>query len=359
MSLTIDISELVPERVVFAPSALAELTAMLHVLSEPAHHRPQHTWATSVSSALTPGLARRLLAADCLWRHTRADFLLPPAPGATLADDLDAVDRLDDEAYVAGALCLACGASPPGRDRRPLADPAARERARALALARGPRAAAFIDELLADPPRVRARLRRLFEDCEEEFFADTWERIRPALAADARHKADLFARFGMPETLAAVSPSLSLDAGRRRILVDKIHDGGTTAHDGLTFTPTAFGHPHLLVIHAEGWRPVVHYPVADPSLPPPAPLDLTRLRLAALAHPTRLRLARTLSRGPRTTLELAASWDLSAPEVSRHLAVLKKACLLHTRRRGRYLLHELDLAATARIGTDLVETMLR
>ncbi|MCZ0970368.1 hypothetical protein O1L55_00195 [Streptomyces albulus] len=50
---------------------------------------------------------------------------------------------------------------------------------------------------------------------------------------------------------------------------------------------------------------------------------------------------------------------MTAPEVSRHLAVLKRAGLLRTRRRGRYVLHELDLEATARIGTDLVETMLR
>ncbi|MFI0711580.1 DUF5937 family protein [Streptomyces inhibens] len=42
--------------------------------------------------------------------------------------------------------------------------------------------AAFIDDLLADPPAVRARLRRLFEDCEQAFLADNWRRVRPRRA---------------------------------------------------------------------------------------------------------------------------------------------------------------------------------
>lgn len=36
------------------------------------------------------------------------------------------------------------------------------------------------------------------------------------------------------------------------------------------------------------------------------------LRLEALAHPVRLRLLRTLVRGPHTTGELAHAWELSA-----------------------------------------------
>lgn len=47
------------------------------------------------------------------------------------------------------------------------------------------------------------------------------------------------------------------------------------------------------------------------------------------------------------------------PEVSRHLSVLKKAELVTVRRRGRYVLHQLDVAAVARIGSDFLETVLR
>lgn len=85
MSVTIDITGLPHERLFFAPSPLAELTSMLHVLAEPAHHPALHGWATGTATALKPGLADRLLEADFLWRSSRADFLVPGRPAATLA----------------------------------------------------------------------------------------------------------------------------------------------------------------------------------------------------------------------------------------------------------------------------------
>ncbi|MBV6697810.1 DUF5937 family protein [Kitasatospora aureofaciens] len=365
MSLTIDITGLPDERLVFTPSPLAELNAMLHVLAEPGHHPALHGWASSTAATIPPELSERLLEADFLWRSSRADFLVPGLPGATLAEELDAVDRLDDELYVAAALITTCGATRlTQRMASPLTDPAANERARELALARGPRQAAFADRLLTDPPAVRALVRRMLEDCRAAFFADAWQRVLPDLAADARHKADLVARRGLGDALAAVSPSVSLEHGtdsRRRIVIDKLQDSTTSGagSGGVTFIPTAFGRPHLLVVHAPGWRPVVQYPVAEAGLPEPVSLALVQQRLEALAHPIRLRLARTIARGPHTTGELAAAWQLSAPEVSRHLTVLRKAGLLVTRRRGRYMLYELDLAGSARLGSDLLEAVLR
>ncbi|GAA4992863.1 DUF5937 family protein [Kitasatospora paranensis] len=366
MSLTVDVTGLPAERLLFAPSPLAELTAMLHVLAEPAHHPALHGWATATLAGLPAELAERLLEADFLWRSSRADFLVPARPAAGLAGELDAVDRLDDEQWAAAALVTTCGSSrlthrPAGS---PLTDPRARARARDLALARGPRQAAFADRLLADPGAVRALVRRLLEDCEQAFFADAWRRVLPGLAADARRKADLLARHGLAEALAAVSPAVTVaddGRGRRRIVIDKLQDNATSATEagGITFVPTAFGHPHLVAVHARGWQPVVQYPMAEPGVGEALSLAVVQQRLEALAHPLRLRLARTLARGPHTTGELADAWQLSAPEVSRHLAVLRRAGLLTTRRRGRYVLYELDLSASARLGGDLLEAVLR
>ncbi|WP_035841208.1 DUF5937 family protein [Kitasatospora azatica] len=366
MSLTIDVTGLPDERLLFAPSPLAELVAVLHLLAEPGHHPTRHSWATATAGALKPELADRLDEADFLWRHSRADFLLPARPGATFAEELDAVDRLDDERYVAAALITTCGSARlsyrPAAS--PLTDGPARERARELALARGPRQAAFTERLLADPPAVRALVRRLLEDCEQAFFAETWRQIVPTLAADARQKADLLARHGAGQALAAISSAVTLEldgSGGRRIVVDKLQDNAVSATraGGATFIPTVFGRPHLVVVHARGWRPVVQYPVAEAGLAEPVSLALIQQRLEALAHPVRLRLARTIARGPSTTGELAAAWNLTAPEVSRHLAVLRKAGLLTTRRRGRYVLYALDLSTSARLGADLVEAVLR
>ncbi|GAA3850913.1 hypothetical protein GCM10023084_01380 [Streptomyces lacrimifluminis] len=71
------------------------------------------------------------------------------------------------------------------------------------------------------------------------------------------------------------------------------------------------------------------------------------------AHPVRLRLLRTLARGPRTTREAAHVWDLSPSEVSRHLAALCRADLLTARRHGRHVRYTLNLPDLATVDTDL------
>lgn len=361
MSLTVDITGVPPERMLFAASPLAELTAMLHVLASPSHHPARLSWATRVRAGLQPDLAERLNEAEFLWRSSRADFLLPSHPSGSLEEELDALDKLDDDLYVTSALVTTCGS-----DRMlfntpsPLVDSASHARALEQAQARGPQQAAFAERLMADPPMVRARVRKTLEACGPAFFDETWQRVRPHLATDLRLKADLLARRGLAETLSSVSPALSLDESRHRIVMDKLQDNSTSAvGDGVTFIPSVFGDPHLVCVHAPGWRPVLQYPVSANALGAPVPLDQIRLRLDALAHPVRMRLIRTLARGPHTTGELAAAWELTPPEVSRHLAVLRKAGLLSTHRRGRYVHYELDAMITATLGTDLLEALLR
>ncbi|MEU5642891.1 DUF5937 family protein [Streptomyces milbemycinicus] len=364
MVSVIDITGLPPERMVFSPSPLAELGAALHVLSEPGHHPGLHGWATATAAGLKPDLADRLHEADFLWRSSRSDLLLPAEPGATLAEELDALDRIDDETFVAAAFEIVCSPTSYALPSpSPLVDAGERVRVRELAAARGPKQAAFVDRMLEDPDGLRVWLRRLLEDCDQAFFADTWHRVRGQLAADARHKGELLRRKGVEEALAATSAALSVvpgEGGVRRIHVDKLAGGETTAvAQGLTFVPTAFGWPHLLVVYAPGWRPVIQYPVAAPELPPPAALELVQRRMDALAHPMRMRMCLSLARGPHTTGELAEWCGITPPEVSRHIAVLKKAGLLTTRRRGRYVLHQLELTAVARLGSDFLESVLR
>lgn len=115
-------------------------------------------------------------------------------------------------------------------------------------------------------------LRRLLEDCDEAFFAETWRRIEPGQSADARHKTEMLRRKGLASTLQEVSRALSVDQAATTITVDKMVHGSATATDpqmgpGLVFVPTNFGWPHLLVLHAPGWMPVVHYPLRSPNCP--------------------------------------------------------------------------------------------
>lgn len=353
--MSIDVRGLPADGHRFAASPLAELAAMLHVLVEPAHHPDRGVWAAATTAAMDPGLHARVVDADFLWRSSRADFLLPSRPGA-MTDELDQVDDLADEAWVAAAMLTTSCGSVPHQSGSPLTDAALREVALQRAAARGPRQLAFAERILADPVAARVWVRRLIEDCVEAFFAQAWVSLLPQLSADARRKTDLLTRHGLDAAVSAVSPALAVENGR--LLVDKLQDVAADARAGMTYLPSAFGDPHLLVVHAPGWRPVIQYPLARQPLDLPS-LDAIQLRMRAISHPVRLRLLRTLARGAHTTGELAGAWQLSPPAVYRHLALLKEAGIVTARRRGRFVMYELDVAATTRLGADVVESLLR
>jgi DNA-binding transcriptional ArsR family regulator len=361
VTLSIDITGLPPERMSFAASPLAELTAMLHALAATGHHPHLTAWAIGVRAGLRPELAEHLQEAEFLWRSSRADFLLPAQPRHTLTEELDDLDQITDEAYVTSALVTTCGSSRVHfGGPSPLTDAAARERALDQAQARGALQEAFAERLLADPQAVRARVRETLEQCAPAFFDAAWPVTAARIAADLRVKTDLRDRQGLGAALAAVSGAVTLAAEGDRIVVDKLQDNATSANGaGVTFIPSVFGSPHLVTVHAPGWRLVVQYPVAEPSAPEPASLDAVQRRLDALAHPVRLRLLRTLARSPHTTSELAHAWDLTPPEVSRHLAVLRRAGLLTTERHGRYVHYAADLPALTALGKDLLAAVLR
>ncbi|MEU1259909.1 DUF5937 family protein [Streptomyces chartreusis] len=368
MSVTIDIAGLRPERLAVVPSPLAELGMALHALSEPGHHPGLQGWVTGVTARLDSHLADRMCEADFLWRTTFSDLFMPFAgipgrstlPGATLAEELDQLDKLTDEQFVDAALEFTCALpySTGGPDA--LSDPEVRHRALDLAAARGPRQLRFSERLLVDPPRIRAWLRQFLQDCDEAFFAEAWSRLRHQLANDARHKTDLLRHKGLAEALAAVSPAVTLDEPAARITVDKLGEGHTAVGDGgLLLVPTSLGWPHLMVLHRHDWQPVLHYPVGSPELAAPPSVEQLALRMSALSHPVRMRICRHLARSAYTTGELAQVHGMTAPEISRHLSVLKKAGLVTTRRRGRYVLHQLDVTVVARLGSDFLEGILR
>ncbi|MBQ0827289.1 DUF5937 family protein [Streptomyces tagetis] len=368
MSVRIDITGLRPERIAVVPSPLAELGMALHALSEPGHHPDLQGWATGVTARLDPHLADRMCEADFLWRTTFSDLFMPYAglpgrdtlPGAGLAEELDLLDRLSDEQFVNAALEFTCALPYSTGGASALADAAVRRRALDLAAARGPRQLRFGERLLADPPRIREWLRRFALDCDEAFFAQIWARVSHQLAADARHKTELLRRKGLAEALAAVSSAVALDEAAGQIVVDKLGEGRSSTGDGgLLLVPTSLGRPHLLVLHRHGWQPVLHYPAGSPEPDAPPSVEQLTLRMTALSHPVRMRICRHLARSAYTTGELAQVHGMTAPEISRHLGVLKKAGLLTTRRRGRYVLHQLDVTVVARLGSDFLEGILR
>lgn len=64
--------------------------------------------------------------------------------------------------------------------------------------------------------------------------------------------------------------------------------------------------------------------------------------IAALADPTRRRLCDRLRRRPHAVGELARYLRVTQPAISQHLAVLRRARLVRSRRDGRRQLYRLD-----------------
>ena len=80
MVTSIDIGGVPADRIRVAPSPLAELAAVLHLLAEPQHHPHVASAAASMAAAIGAPLAAELDELGLLWPPAGADVLLPPAP---------------------------------------------------------------------------------------------------------------------------------------------------------------------------------------------------------------------------------------------------------------------------------------
>ena len=74
----------------------------------------------------------------------------------------------------------------------------------------------------------------------------------------------------------------------------------------------------------------------------------------ALADQTRRDILQALRSGPRTSGEIANRFESSWPTISRHLAILRDAGLVSTRRRGSEIHYELNTS----VFEDLVQHLM-
>lgn len=65
----------------------------------------------------------------------------------------------------------------------------------------------------------------------------------------------------------------------------------------------------------------------------------------ALSHPVRREIIAMLQKGPLTSGEIAAEFDMAWPSVTGHLAALKDAELVETEREGNAVRYRLNISA--------------
>ena len=62
----------------------------------------------------------------------------------------------------------------------------------------------------------------------------------------------------------------------------------------------------------------------------------------AMADPTRRAILKRLQRGALTAGEIGEAFDMTSPSLSHHFAVLKRADLVRTERRGQFIVYSLN-----------------
>lgn len=81
--------------------------------------------------------------------------------------------------------------------------------------------------------------------------------------------------------------------------------------------------------------------------------------LSALSDPTRREIVKLLTKGEFTAGEIVEKFDVSAPAISRHLAILKEAEIVKSTRNGKCIKYSLSLDSIELLGDWIKEIIER
>ncbi|WP_328469662.1 ArsR/SmtB family transcription factor [Streptomyces sp. NBC_00448] len=300
----------------FAISPLREAQGAIRTLSHPDRHGYHLPWLRQVRT-VAAGLD--LIA---FWLLTPGnghgpDFLhpVPAVPLAALEDETAAIRATDPE-VARQQIARALAQTPGARDSR---------RGRAM---------------LADPAGTVRQLAGQYEHVWSALLAPHWPRLRAVLEADVAYHARRLADGGMQRLFTGLHPLLNWSEGALSV------GGGVPEKErlpspsgGLVLVPSVFFWPEASSAFDPPWQPTVVYPARGVGglwarTGPSASDALVRLLGA-----NRAAILSGLD-APTTTTALAHRHDLAMSSVSAHLAVLRDAGLLRSRRYGHQVLYE-------------------
>ncbi|RZS44271.1 DNA-binding transcriptional ArsR family regulator [Herbihabitans rhizosphaerae] len=180
-------------------------------------------------------------------------------------------------------------------------------------------------------------------------IADGWTELTATIDADLAARAATMAGHGVGAMLDSLHDNISWAGDTltvRSVWQEEFRLDGVE----VVCAPAVLSWPTLSVQLCDPREAVLCYPAAGVGASRPAPDTGS---LDRLLGPTRAALLGDLD-APRSTADLSRRHRLSAPTVSYHLAVLRKAALVGSRRDGQYVLyHRTDG------GTDLMRRATR
>ncbi|WP_086827561.1 DUF5937 family protein [Streptomyces sp. NRRL B-24572] len=305
-----------PLRIRFAISPLWETHSAVRVLARPAKQGYHLPWMRRIAGAareLDLGPLQLLMPL----RGHSPDFLYPPplGPAAAFEDEIAAV-RETDPALVLDDFERALAETPGAADT-----PEGRR-------------------LLADPAGAVLRLADLLRAAYEALIAPEWPRLRALLEADVAYHSRRLAEGGFERLLGELHPAFDWAAETATLRVDYPgeHDRPLDGQ-GLVLMPSVFTWPDVVSGFDPPWQPTVVYPARGIGGLWSEPRDRTPEALARLLGPVRADVLCALAE-PMGTTALAHLLGRAPSSVSAHLAVLRDAGLLTSRRYGHQVLYE-------------------
>lgn len=331
MTVTLLIGAATKDHIAFEVSPIAELGAVLHLMTDPSHHAPLSEIGRYFRSQLHDDVLHELDVLSPLWTGYRCRIFFPLRlePSASIADDLDRIENLDEARLVEVIIWGIVG----GHSRAPSiqsirasnGEREIMERARA----RSESAYTLARELFINPDRVRQRVTDLISRLVAS-LGNEWSRSQAILRADIHVRRRIVDRDGLIPALTGLTHSLRLLLDPDRVAIDKIHHGVIDCEKKtLLALPSRYGWPHLLVKQEPGWPPLIHYPLEPTATVRGNPASrVVQQRLTALSDATRLKVCRLLARERLTTTELARITNVSIPQMSRTLRQLRECSLV-------------------------------
>ncbi|MFF7443313.1 DUF5937 family protein [Streptomyces sp. NPDC008122] len=305
-----------PLRIRFAVSPLWETHSAVRVLARPEKQGYHLPWMRRIAGAARE-LDLRPLHLLMPPRGHNPDFLYPPplGPAASFEDEIAAVREID---------------------------PALARDDFARALAETPGAADTVEgrQLLADPAGAVERLAELLRAAWEALIAPEWPRLRALLEADVAYHSRRLAEGGLERLLGELHPAFDWASETATLRVDYPgeHDRPLEGQ-GLVLMPSVFTWPDVVSGFDPPWQPTVVYPARGIGGLWSEPRDRTPEALARLLGPVRADVLCALAE-PMGTTALAHLLGRAPSSVSSHLAVLRDAGLLTSRRYGHQVLYE-------------------
>jgi hypothetical protein len=193
-----------------------------------------------------------------------------------------------------------------------------------------------LEPLINDPTGARRRLVAELRIAWAELAQPYWPAITRLINDDIAYRSHRLARHGLGRLLEDLHDDVTVDPDR--VTVRNTEQSVVPlAGQGLLLIPSAFLWPQVLAIHDRPWPPALVYPArgvgnlwAPAAVPPSALAELIGRRRSALL----LDLDE-----PRTTTAASIRHGINPATTSAHLARLRAAGLVESRRSGKEVLY--------------------